>query len=159
MVTFEGDFVLKGRRSKPIQYIVNEKGCWLCVSHKPNNVTKYIQLLRDLKTVYLHRYSYQFHVGPIPEGKLILHSCDERSCFNPEHLRPGTDQENMEDRNRKGRQAKGERQGHAKLKNADIPKIFHDKRTHVEIAKDYGVSRATIGHIKLRRSWKCVEVS
>lgn len=44
-----------------------------------------------------HRVSYKLYKGSIPEGLFILHSCDVRSCVNPDHLRAGTQQENVKD--------------------------------------------------------------
>ena len=37
-------------------------------------------------------------------GHFVLHSCDNRLCCNPDHLRTGTHQDNMDDRNSRGRQ-------------------------------------------------------
>lgn len=44
-----------------------------------------------------HRVSYAIHKGEIPEDLMILHSCHNASCVNPEHLRPGTAKENSQD--------------------------------------------------------------
>lgn len=44
-----------------------------------------------------HRVSYIAFVGEIEDGNMILHSCDNRACVNPAHLRQGNQSENMKD--------------------------------------------------------------
>jgi hypothetical protein len=44
-----------------------------------------------------HRVAFEAYYGPIREGAFILHSCDNRACINPHHLRQGTAQENKDD--------------------------------------------------------------
>ena len=89
---------------------------------------------------------------------IVMHTCDNPQCINPEHLEVGTQRDNMLDKVRKGRHnaATGERVANSKLKEADILKIREDNRKQREIAEEYGVTPAAISAIKLRRVWRHV---
>jgi hypothetical protein len=51
----------------------------------------------------VHVLAYEEVCGPIPKGKVVMHECDNPRCVNINHLRLGTQQENVQDCIRKGR--------------------------------------------------------
>lgn len=77
--------------------------CWEWTAHKLFN--GYGRFNINGKTDYAHRISWQFATGKYPKGKQVLHSCDNPACVRPDHLFLGTLNDNMVDRNKKGRQA------------------------------------------------------
>jgi len=57
----------------------------------------------DNKLCQSHRISYEMVYGPIPEGLIVMHTCDVRACVNPAHLCLGTTDDNNRDMFAKGR--------------------------------------------------------
>lgn len=57
------------------------------------------------KVVRAHLFAYWWLFGQVPDGKVLLHSCDNRRCVNVvDHVRPGTQLENVADMVAKRRQ-------------------------------------------------------
>ena len=63
----------------------------------------YGQIRVDHKTVQTHRLAWELANGPIPDGMLVCHTCDNPPCCNVAHLWLGTNDENMADMVGKGR--------------------------------------------------------
>lgn len=106
---------------------------------------------------YAHRLAWELTFGPIPAGMHVLHKCDRPLCVNPDHLFLGTHQENMADRERKRRSARGERHGRAKLSKRQVRAIRREYAaggvTLRELAEEYGVTPAHISAIGRGKAW------
>lgn len=53
--------------------------------------------------VKAHRLSWEMHNGPAPDGLCVLHHCDNPTCVRPDHLYVGTQKQNADDRESRGR--------------------------------------------------------
>lgn len=103
-----------------------------------------------------HRLAYEKHVGPIPKGVLVRHTCDNRLCVNPTHLLLGTPAQNSQDMKDRARQARGETHSQAKLAGATVRRIRRMLAYGFAqrfIALSVGVSQTTISDIKRGKSW------
>jgi hypothetical protein len=104
-----------------------------------------------------HRAEWHDQVGEIPDGMQVLHRCDNRPCREIRHLFLGTVRDNMQDMVDKGRQARGEKNGHAILTAAQVIEIRARKAaggvTQRALAAEYGVSEQAVCDILKRRRW------
>lgn len=78
--------------------------CWIWTGAKRSNNKCGAIKIRANYTISTHRLSYLIHIGEIPDGMNVLHTCDNPLCCNPQHLFLGTQLENIKDRDEKGRQ-------------------------------------------------------
>ena len=105
-----------------------------------------------------HRISYMLTKGEIAEGLVIMHTCDNRMCVNPSHLRIGTIAENNRDMVEKGRQAIGEKNGRSKLTPLKVANLRskHKKGNYSyrELGKMFGISPGTVVDIVKGDLWK-----
>ncbi len=96
------------------------------------------------KTIGAHRLVFKQTYGYLPP--VVMHTCDNPVCVNPEHLKAGSQKDNIQDCVRKGRYV-----GPSKLNAMQVAQIRADIRSQRAIAIDYGVDPSTIANVKNKR--------
>ena len=77
-------------------------GCWIWIGSTGNSGYGKTRFNHS-DDLLAHRVSYLGFKGEIPQGMCVLHSCDTRTCVNPQHLFLGTHSDNSKDMVAKGR--------------------------------------------------------
>lgn len=140
-----------------IEYVVDENGCFICTSHKVGK-RGYPRMNHQL--VFRHVYEQMFE--PLEPGDLIRHLCDNKLCINPEHLRKGTQLENVRDAIRNGKTPRGSKIGTSKHDELEIygVKVLIEKTnlTNKEIEHITKINKETISAIRTGKQWNHVVV-
>ena len=108
------------------------------------------------RLVRAHRFSYEVHIGPIPEGAHVLHRCDNPRCVRPDHLELGDHAKNMRDAGLRRLMRRGARHGMARLTEDDvraIRKLRASGMTQAEAGARFGVARSTVQNIDRGANW------
>lgn len=119
------------------------------------------------KWAQAHRVAYILAYGEIPIGMCVLHSCDNRLCIRPSHLRLGTQSENLlecvskkrDKQSTKPNNARGEHNGQSKLSVGDVQEIKRRRtlgETYEAISRSYAVTSVLISRICRGKAWKWV---
>lgn len=134
-------------------------GCWHWIGAKaPNGYGRFQYGGKGSAYLGAHRYSYELANGAVPDGMVVMHSCDRPACVNPAHLSIGTPRENTQDMVRKGRDTLiGERNAFAKLTDETVREIRCTKPGTRGLTKKYGVSKETIARVRKGLSWRHVK--
>ena len=94
-------------------------------------------------TEYTHRLAAMLFLDlDLADGRVVRHTCDTPPCFNPAHLRLGTQKDNIRDAVEKGRMTG------KKLNPDQVAAIKYDlslRRAHRSLALEFGVSTTTMG--------------
>lgn len=96
----------------------------------------------------LHRWVWEQVNGPVPEGMIVMHRCDNPPCFLYEHLFLGTDADNAADREAKGRNRNGDRGRRLTTEQVEAMRSHHAAGVRVrDLVIEYGLNQATVSNI------------
>lgn len=102
----------------------------------------------------VHRLVAEHVFGPIPAGAVVMHSCDNPSCYRIEHLSIGTQKRNVEDMLEKGRdRMRGSANPRAKLSAEAVIEVRASREMGKVLAQRYGVSQACISEARTGKKW------
>lgn len=160
-------------------------GCWLWLGAASDgrHGISYGSIRVGHKTMGAHRASWISHKGPIPDGMIVCHRCDNGLCINPDHLFLGTHADNIADCWKKKRSfwsknpdglaedalaharskvkntPKGVSNGNAKLIDSDVVIIRDMASRGISqrlIASQFGITSSIVSGIVNRKRWSHV---
>lgn len=127
--------------------------CWSWQGCRDHGYGKYILYG---KVWLAHRLVFWLATGQLPP--IVCHKCDNPPCCNPNHIFAGDLRINRMDCVKKGRHARGETQNNAKLTDDQVrdirSRVISRLGDQVKLAREFGVSKTTIGYVLQRRIWK-----
>jgi len=95
-----------------------------------------------------HIVSWEIHNGPVPDGMMVLHKCNNEPCCNPKHLKSGDHMANMADRLAVGNYQRGERHHQTRFSDEIVRAIRRSDETARALASRYGMSESQVGNIR-----------
>jgi hypothetical protein len=130
-------------------------GCWLWTAGRFANGYGMFMLerLSDRQiNTQAHRVAYVLATGDIPQGRVVMHTCDVRNCVNPAHLVLGDQSDNVRDAAAKGHYS-ASRPSIQKITDAQVVAIRASVESSTALAARHGVRVSTISLIRrgLRR--------
>jgi len=144
----------KDRKRRPIEYVEDENGCFICTSHKPD-MDGYPRIMIDYKLIRMNRFVYNQSNGDIPAGEVVRHTCNNATCINPNHLITGTQAENMNDLAISGI-LKGERNVQSRITEEDVIFIRTSDLSIKELMLKFGLKQTQLYSIRNYKAWKHV---
>lgn len=166
---FERDYEVsnlgRGRRLTPSKTVRNTHPGRILTAHKARHgyVRFAFAVAGKKHYVAVHRAVWEAFVAPIPPALQINHKNGVKDDNRLENLDCVTQSENVKWNYRvlgvaaPNNPQRGEKNGRAKLKEADLPRVFQlraEGRSQQAIADLLGVSQTSVSRVLLGKSWK-----
>jgi hypothetical protein len=102
---------------------------------------------KESDVVTAHTVSWELENGPIPDELSVLHKCDYPPCCRPDHLFLGSQKDNVDDMDEKGRRTRD------RFTEYEVRLILNEVGTDLELAQKFGCSEYRIWSIRTGRTW------
>lgn len=138
----------------------SDDGCWYWRAYKNRGgygVMRYGYKLGNKQATHVSIELFRPYDERPSIKHIVMHSCDNPPCVNPDHLKWGTDADNHRDKVAKGRQVKGSSHPFAKLTDEDVYNIrsLHSSGiTQRKISSIFNISNQQISRIVNGKRWK-----
>ncbi len=131
-------------------FVIKTEVCWPWKG--PVTSSGYGKFRINNKAETASRISWIIHKGTIPNGMFVLHTCDVRTCCNPDHLFLGTKKDNSRDMVKKGRcPISRENKKNPKISTQQVQEIiqrcFTNREQQNKVALDYGITPQAVRYI------------
>lgn len=135
------------------------ESCWTWLGAKSKKGYGHITFSEngERRSTGAHRAAYLVFTGDFDRSLHVLHHCDNPSCVNPKHLFLGTNQDNVDDKLKKGRQLREESHPRAKLTKSQVKHIrraLMRGETMQSLSVRFNISHTVIFRIKTNFTWK-----
>jgi hypothetical protein len=120
---------------------------------------EYGRIDHDGKALRANRVAYEAFIGPIPDGQVVRHTCDNPPCCNPAHLVDGTMKDNTGDMLERGRDCHGSAHPFARLTERDVMDMRAKRAEGVSLkalSREYAISTATASDVVRGKTWRHV---
>lgn len=130
----------------------SENECWHWKGSLSRGYGQMSASRRGLAPLRAHRVAYELANGPISDGLVVRHKCDNPKCVNPSHLEVGSQRENALDMVARGRHNPRSllNLNHDRVLPPEaasmIKTLVSASMSQSEVARLFGVSRRTVSN-------------
>lgn len=137
----------------------NPDGCWTWLGATNRRRNGFLVPVFRLSegTINASRVAWMLLNGHLPDRLPVLHNCDNSLCVRPDHLRPGTQADNVADMVERGRSGRGAKNSQAVLTDQQVIELRRRRAAGeraCDLARAFNLRPATCRNILRGQSYR-----